>query len=209
MRLVEGAQGMPEWLQARHGIPTASRFGAIMAKIKSGEAADRRNYRADLVVELLTGRPLEGFSTPAMRQGIEREPLARLAYEAETGEMVTEVGLCLHDTMGAGASPDGLIGTDGGLEIKCPERAAHLRYLQQAAEPPEYTWQIQGGMWITGRAWWDFVSWNPDFPEHLQLIIRRIKRDDKAIADLAAEVGLFITEVAAEVARCNALKEAA
>lgn len=203
MKIIEAPQGSAEWLQARCGVPSASRFAAIMATVRSGEAAERRNYRTDLVVERLTGRPLEGFTTPAMKQGIEREPFARMAYEARTGNIVQEVGFCRHDELNAGASPDGLIGDDGGLEIKCPERSAHLRYLQQDAEPPEYTWQIQGGMWITGREWWDFASWNPDFPENLQLIVRRIKRNDEQIKRLAAAVEAFLLEVDAEVERVS------
>lgn len=209
MRMIEHPQGSPEWLQSRCGIPSASRFAAVMAKIKTGESAERRNYRTDLVVERLTGRPLEGFTTAAMKQGTEREPFARMAYEARTGLIVQEVGFCLHDTMEAGASPDGLIDADGGLEIKCPERSAHLRYIQQPGEPPEYTWQIQGGMWITGRAYWDFVSYNPDFPEHLQLIVRRIKRDEDAIKRLADEVARFVEEVRAETEAVRNLKVAA
>lgn len=209
MRMIEHPQGSPEWLQSRCGIPSASRFAAVMAKIKTGESAERRNYRTDLVVERLTGKPLEGFTTAAMKQGVEREPFARMAYEARTGLIVQEVGFCLHDTMEAGASPDGLIDADGGLEIKCPERSAHLRYIQQPGEPPEYTWQIQGGMWITGRAYWDFVSYNPDFPEHLQLIVRRIKRDEDAIKRLADEVARFVEEVRAETEAVRNLKVAA
>lgn len=209
MRLIDCPQGSPEWLAARCGIASASKFAAVMAKIKSGESAERRNYRTDLVVERLTGKPLESFTTAAMKQGTEREPFARMAYEARTGLIVQEVGFCRHDDLEAGASPDGLIETDGGLEIKCPERSAHLRYLQQEAEPPEYTWQIQGGMWVTGRAWWDFASYNPDFPEHLQLVVRRIKRNDEAIKQLAAEVAQFMGEVADEVERVRNLKVAA
>lgn len=202
-------QGSPEWLASRCGVASASRFAAIMATIKTGEAAERRNYRTDLVVERLTGKPLETFTTNAMKQGIEREPLARVAYETRTGNMVEQVGFCRHDVLLAGASPDGLIDEEGGLEIKCPERSAHLRYLQQDMEPPEYTWQIQGGMWITSRQWWDFVSYNPDFPQHLQLIVRRIKRNEEAIKKLAAEVVKFLAEVDAEVERVSNLKVAA
>jgi hypothetical protein len=209
MKIIDCAQGSPEWLAARCGVASASRFAAIMAKIKTGESAERRNYRTDLVVERLTGRPLDGFTTPAMKQGIEREPFARMAYEARTGLIVDEVGFCRHDELDAGASPDGLLSDDGGLEIKCPERSAHLRYLQQEAEPPEYTWQIQGGMWITGRQWWDFASYNPDFPEHLQLLVRRIKRNDEQIKALAAEVERFLEEVEAEAERVRNLKVAA
>lgn len=210
MRIIECEQGSPEWLAARCGIASASRFAAIMATVKSGgEAAERRNYRTDLVVERLTGRPVEGYTNAAMRQGIEREPDARRAYETHTGNMVEQVGFCRLCDMDAGASPDGLVDDEGGLEIKCPERSAHLRYLQQDMEPPEYTWQIQGGMWVTGRQWWDFVSYNPDFPDRLQLIVRRIKRNEDAIKKLASEVARFLGEVEAEVTRVERMKQAA
>ncbi len=126
MRVVPFLQGSAEWLQARAGIPTASEFAAVMATVNSGEAAVRRNYRARLVVERLTGRPIPTYQSAAMRQGTEREPDARLAYMARTGNVVDQIGLCLHDTFDAGASPDGLIDDDGGLEIKCPELATHL-----------------------------------------------------------------------------------
>jgi predicted phage-related endonuclease len=192
-------QGSPEWFAARCGKATASRFSDVLAKLKSGgESASRKNYRARLVVERLTGKPLETFSNAAMQQGIEREPLARLAYEAETGNVVTEVGFFDHPALMAGASPDGLIGAEGLLEIKCPQLATHLEYLALDAEPAEYTAQIQGQMWILGMQWCDFVSFNPDFPDHLQLIVRRISRDDAFIAKLASEVAQFLEEVDTE-----------
>lgn len=202
-------QGSDEWRMARAGIATASRFCDVMATIKSGEAATRRNYRADLVVERLTGKPIEGFTTQAMRVGVEREPDARSAFEAETGLVVREVGLFRHDELDAGASPDGIASDKCGIECKCPERATHLRYLQIEGVPPEYFWQVQGQAWICGfEAVW-FVSYQPDFPEHLQLIVRRIKRDEKAIERLAVEVARFIEEVRAETEAVRNLKLAA
>lgn len=209
MKIIDFPQGTPEWLASRAGIATASEFSAIMARIKSGEAAERRNYRAKLVVERLTKKPILTFQSAAMKQGQEREPDARIAYMVRTGAVVDQVGLCRHDELEAGASPDGLISADGGLEIKCPELAAHLAYLRMKAEPQEYTWQIQGGMWITGRQWWDFVSYNPDFPEHLQLVVRRIRRDEAAIEQLAAEVAKFMDEVRAEEQQIRSLPVAA
>ena len=195
-------QRSDEWFKARLGKATASNFADVLAKLKSGgEAAGRRNYRARLVVERLTGRPLESYSNAAMQQGIEREPLARVAYEAETGNMVQEVGFFRHPTLEAGASPDGLVGVDGLVEIKCPTLATHLEYLNLSVEPSEYTAQIQGQMWVCGREWSDFVSFNPDFPEHLQLIVRRIQRNDAYIAKLAAEVSQFLDEVETETQR--------
>jgi len=210
MRIIDAPQGTPEWLAARAGVATASCFAAIMATTRSGgEAAERRNYRSRLVVERLTGKPVQSFQSAAMKQGTEREPFARMAFEAQTGYIVQEVGLCMHDTLPAGASPDGFINEDGGLEIKCPELSNHLAYLQIKAEPAEYTWQIQGAMWITGRQWWKFVSFNPDFPEHLQLIVRRIERNEEQIKKLATEVEKFLAEVDAEVERVRAMKVAA
>lgn len=203
-------QGSEEWRLARAGLATASRFADIMATVKTGEAASRRNYRTDLVVERLTGRPLESFQSAAMKQGTEREPLARVAFEAETGLTVRQVGLFKHPTMDAGASPDGLLLDDReGLELKCPERSAHLRYLQQEGVPPEYEWQVQGQCWICHLDAVYFVSYQPDFPEHLQLIVRRIQRNDEAIKRLATEVQRFLDEVDAEVERVRNLKLAA
>lgn len=144
-----------------------------------------------------------------MRQGTEREADARMAYMTKTGAVVDEIGFCQHDSLSAGASPDGLIGDDGGLEIKCPELSAHLEYLKLDREPKIYTWQIQGNMWITGRKWWDFASYNPDYPEHLQLVIRRVRRNESAIAKLEAEVKVFLSEVDGEEAAIRAMKEAA
>lgn len=205
MKVITCEQGSPEWLAARCGIATASGFSDILATIKSGEAAARRNYRARLVVERLTGKPVEYFQTAAMRQGTEREPAARSAYEAQTGAWVNEVGFCRHDVMEAGASPDGMIGDDGGLEIKCPELATHLAYLRMAGMPPEYVAQVQGNLWITGRAWWDFASYSPDFPEGLQLSVRRVFRDDAYIKGLELAVGLFMAEVREEEAALRRL----
>jgi hypothetical protein len=201
MRVIDCKQGGPEWFAARAGIATASSFRRILATLRSGgEAAERRNYRAQLVVERLTGKVVEGYKSFAMQQGTEREPLARAAYEAKTGSSVVEIGFCRHDQIEAGASPDGMVGENGILEIKCPELANHLDYLRLKAEPPEYTAQIQGQLWITGREWCDFVSYNPDFPERLQMVVRRVWRDEKAIASLRFAVGLFMEEVKAEEA---------
>ena len=195
MKILDCAQGTPEWFAARCGIATASGFSDILATIKSGEAAARRNYRARLVVERLTGKTVETFKTAAMRQGTEREPAARATYEAQTGAWVNEVGFCRHDDLEAGASPDGLIGEDGGLEIKCPELATHLGYLRMDGIPSEYVAQVQGCLWITGRDWWDFASYSPDFPERLQLVVRRVHRDEQYIGRLAVAVEAFMAEV--------------
>lgn len=210
MRWIECEQGTPEWFASRAGIATASCFGDVMAAIKTGEAAVRRNYRAKLVVERLTGRPVQAsFESADMKLGREREPLARAAYEAATGRLVQTVGFARHDEQEAGASPDGLCGTSVGIEIKCPSLATHLEYLKQDGEPPEYRWQIQGQMWICELDAVDFISYQPDFPENLQLVIRRIKRDEAAIKRLADNVAQFMAEVREEEQRIRALPLAA
>lgn len=209
MKVINCPQRSEAWFAARLGIATASCFSSILATIKSGESAERRNYRARLVVERLTGKSISTFTTAAMQQGVDREPLARAAYESRTGTFVDEVGFVRHDTLEAGCSPDGLIDADGCLEIKAPELAAHLEYLRLKAEPPKYTAQIQGQLWLAERDWCDFVSFNPDFPPHLQLIVRRIQRDEKYIAGLALAVELFMSEVREETAAVLNMEKAA
>jgi len=198
MIVVNCEQGSPEWLSARVGIATASRFADVLARLKGGEeAATRKGYRTELVVERLTGSPAPSFTSFDMKLGTEREPLGRAEYEARFGAFVTEVGFCRHDSLPAGSSPDGLIEEDGGIEIKCPNRSTHFGYLKLDTfqAPSNYVAQIQGNLWITGRQWWDFVSYNPDFPPNLQLIRRRIARDNAFIAMLENEVALFLEEV--------------
>ena len=206
MKLITAEQRSPEWFAARLGKATASNFGNVLA---AKTTAAYRNYRVRLALERLTGKQEDVFQSDAMKQGTEREPLARIAYEALTGNLVEEVGFCLHDTLDCGASPDGLIDAVKGLEIKCPTPGKHCEYLRAKAEPPEYTAQIQGCMWITERTEWDFVSFCPEFPENAQLIVRTIKRDDAYIEKLAAAVASFMEEVAAEVDAIRSFKNAA
>lgn len=199
MKIINAEQRSPEWFAARCGIATASNFAKVLSTIKSGESAERRNYRIKLALERITGTVEESYQNEAMRIGIEREPKARIAYEASTGNMADEVGFCLHDELECGASPDGLIDEDGGLEIKCPTPGKHFEYLRASGEPPEYTAQIQGCMWVTGRKWWDFVSYCPDFPDNASLIVRRVHRDDEYISTLANKIAAFMDEVRADV----------
>jgi putative phage-type endonuclease len=189
-------QGSSEWLAQRAGHATASRFKDVLAKIKTGEAATRRNYRVQLVTERLTGQPCETYTNAAMQWGTDQEPAARSAYEAHTGDLVEQAVFILHPGMAwAGASPDGLIGDDGGIEIKCPyQSTVHVETLQ-GGMPSEHMPQVQGVMWITGRQWVDFVSYDPRMPEHLQLYVQRIARDEKYIAELEKAVVAFLGEV--------------
>jgi hypothetical protein len=187
-------QGDAAWFAVRCGRATASCFADVLATIKTGEAAARRNYKAQLVCERLTGIVAESYTNAAMAWGTEQEPAARAAYEAMTGNLVEQVAFVPHTELMAGASPDGLIDDDGGLEIKCPNSAQHIDALLKGM-PPEHIPQIQGCMWLTGRKWWDFVSFDPRLRGKLQLHIQRIERDDIYIAKLALAVGVFLGEV--------------
>lgn len=197
MIVIDCAQGSPEWLEARRGIPTASVFSDVLAKGKTANAESlvRAKLRATLALQRATGIVRQGFSSAATRQGTEREPEARSAFMVRSGELVQTVGFCRHDRLEAGASPDGLIGNDGALEIKSPEELAHLATLRSRRIPPEYVAQVQGVMWICARSWCRFVSWNPDFPPAQQLVIIDVPRDQLYIDRLAAEVEVFIDEV--------------
>lgn len=195
-------QGTPEWYQARCGRATASRFADVLAIIKSGEAATRRNYRAQLVCERLTGVPADSYQSIEMKYGTENEPYARIAYEAKTGATVLQCGFLPHAELMSGASPDGLIGFDGGVEIKVPNTATHIDALLNGMDPGHLP-QIQGGMWITGRKWWDFVSYDPRMPERFQLYVHHVLRDQKYIDNLEAEVRRFLRDVDSVIERLD------
>lgn len=203
-------QGTPEWFLQRLGKVTASRLSDVLAKIKTGEAAARANYRAELVAERLTGKSAEGFTNAAMKWGTECEPLARAAYEAETGSLVTEVGMVPHPRIQmTGASPDGLVGADGLLEIKCPETKSHIATILSGSVPSQYIPQMQWQMACTGRAWVDFVSFDPRMPSDMQLYIKRFPRNEELIADYEKEVEAFLAEVDSTVDQLLHWREAA
>lgn len=192
-------QGSPEWLELRRGLATGSHFADVMAKGRNGdESTTRRNYRMRLALEVVTGKVIsDSFKGNAHTdRGKEKEPFARMAYEAITGHMVEEVPFIKHKFLECGVSPDGLIGTDGMVEFKCPIPAIHWEYLQLKGAPPsEYKWQVYGELWIAGREWNDVVSYCEDMPESLQTHVNRVYRDDKIIADLEAGVSKFLAEV--------------
>ena len=188
-------QRTPEWFAKRLGLVTASRIADVMAKTKTGASASRSGYMAQLVTERLTGAPTEGFQSAAMEWGIEQEPHARAAYEAREGVLVDEVDFVRHPLLEAGASPDGLVGEDGCIEIKCPNTATMLEYIEDRSVPRKYLLQMQWQMACTGRNWCDFVAFDPRLPEHLQLLVIRVPRDEGVIAEIAGEVGRFLTEL--------------
>ena len=193
---LEIKQGTEEWHQIRLGKVTASRVSDVMSKIKSGESAGRKNYKMDLVVERLTNTPTSSFTNAAMAWGTETEPLARMAYEVHSGNFVETVAFIQHPSIEwFGCSPDGLIGSEGNLEIKCPNTSTHIDYLLAGVPPAKYVPQMQTQMACTGRLWTDFVSYDPRLPPELQLFVVRLDRDEAYIQQIEEEVKQFLDEV--------------
>lgn len=203
------AQESQDWMLARAGAFTASRASDLMAKTKSGPSASRGNLLALLAVERLTGQPVETYSNAAMQRGIELEGEARDAYSFHTGNAVQEVGYVPHPTIPrAGCSPDGRVGESGLVEIKCPaSMAKHLDSLRTGAHAVEYSWQLQHQLWVTGCEWVDAVSYDPRFPDGLQLAIKRIQRDQEAIILLETAVKIADREVEAMVRELEAMRK--
>ncbi len=201
-------QGSDAWKLSRIGFCSASRIADVMAKTKSGPSASRENYKAQLVAEILTGKPqgADLSNNAAVQWGVEHEAEARALYEVKTGNLVQECGFFVHPTIErSGASPDGLIGDDGVLEIKCANTATHLEYLRAKKPPTKYYLQMQWQCACTGRQWADFVSYDPRLPERLQLLIVRVPRDEEKIAEITAEVVKFLAEVKETVEELEAL----
>jgi putative phage-type endonuclease len=193
-------QRTDEWFAARLGKVTASKVADVMARTKTGYSASRENYMAQLVVEQITGTRQESFTNSAMQWGTDQEPFARGAYEAATGNMVEEIGFVNHPAIEmAGASPDGLVGDDGCVEIKCPNTATMIETLLTGTIPQKYFAQMQFQMACTGRAWCDYVVFDPRMPAKAQLFIKRVPRDDTFIADMEAEIKKFLAETAVKV----------
>jgi putative phage-type endonuclease len=206
-------QGSEEWHAIRCGRVTASRVADVVAKTKSGWGASRANYAAELIAERLTGEPAERFTNAAMQWGTDHEPDARAAYEFFRDAAVVEIGFVDHPSIAmTGASPDGLVGEDGLVEIKCPNTATHLDTLLSQTVPAKYVTQMLWQMACTGRKWCDFVSFDPRLPESMSMFVKRVERDDKRIAELETEVAAFLEEISAKIEQLNSLygmKEAA
>jgi putative phage-type endonuclease len=189
-------QGTEEWFTIRIGKVTASRVADVIAKTKTGYSASRDNYMAQLVCERLTGQKGESFSNAAMQHGTDTEPLARAAYEAYADVLVDEVGFVPHPTIEmAGASPDGLVGSEGLLEIKSPQTNTHIETLLSQSVPGKYNTQMQFQMACTGRQWCDFVSFDNRLPTELQLFVKRVPRDEVFIRLIEAEIVQFLAEL--------------
>lgn len=194
------AQRTPEWYALRAGRLTGSAAKDMLAEIKSGEAAARRDLRYRLIAERLSGRPQDdGYTNAAMQWGIDTEAAARMAYEARTGTIVEEVGFVALTETWAGCSPDGFVGDDGLLSIKCPKTSTHIRYLREGRMPPEYVPQALCELWVTGRQSVDFFSFDPRLPEPLQVFLMSYPRDQQLIDVFAAKALAFLAEVDREV----------
>lgn len=192
-------QRTDEWYQARLGKFTASRYSDAMAKTRNGWGASRAQYMAELVKERLTGRPHQGFVSKAMQDGIEREPEALASYSLVRDVDIVPVGFVPHPHIEmAGASPDGLIGDDGLIEVKCPTGAVHINWLLgRSPIPMVHIEQIQWQLICTGRQWCDWVSFDPEMPFELQLYVVRVTRvSDQIVETMEHEVEVFLDEVA-------------
>lgn len=198
----EIVQRTEEWFQSRSGKVTASRVADVVAKTKSGWGASRANYMAELIAERLTGVPASSFTNVAMQWGTDTEPEARAAYEFFRDETVEQVGIVFHPTIElAAASPDGLVGVDGLVEIKCPNIATHIDTLLRRKVPGKYATQMMWQMACTGRQWCDFVSFDPRMPAPLSLFVTRLERKEERIAELEGLVREFLAELDDKVRR--------
>jgi len=190
MRIVNIEQGSDAWLQTRKGLVTGSRFKDVITPAKGELSKSSKSYMYELVAERM-GATVNFYQNEHMQRGNELEPDARTAYEFVKDAVVEQVGICIHDNGMVGVSPDGLVGEDGGLEIKCPKETTHISYLESGDMPLIYKPQVQGCMWVTGRKWWDFMSYHPDLPP----LIVRVFRDEDYISSMEAGITKFAEDV--------------
>jgi putative phage-type endonuclease len=193
-------QGSTEWLAARAGSLGASQVADAIARTKSGWGASRANVMATLITERLTGKPAETYTNAAMAWGTQTEPDARAAYEFMRDVDVELVGIVKHPTIvGSHASPDGLVGDKGLIEIKCPASSTHIETLLTGTIPGKYMTQMMWQMACTGREFCDHISYDPRLPTSMQLWIKRVERDEKCISELEEQVQEFLSELDAKV----------
>lgn len=189
-------QGTDEWHDMRIGHITASRFKDVLSKGRgTAPSKTRLTYMRELVAELISGEKQESFSNEYMEWGTATEPQARAMYEFDTGNAVTEIAFCKLDNLKIGCSPDGLVGDDGGLEIKCPKTTTHIETVLSEEMPSIHKAQVQGSMWVTGRKWWDFVSFDPRVDGDTSFFCKRVYRDDEFISDLEKACMQFSSEL--------------
>lgn len=205
----EIAQGTPAWKQLRVGLFTGTGIGDLLPGAKGAYNKSREDQIDEVVTEILTGLPSGGFfATKYVREGVEREPMARMAYEEITGNVIEEVAFIQHDWLRAGMSPDGLVtGRKRNVEIKCPKDRTHYRYFVSEECPPEYRVQIAVQQWLGEFEATDFISYHPDFPPNMRLVIREIPRDEKLIQQIELEVTKAHAEVNVRLKYARALAE--
>jgi hypothetical protein len=198
--IVTADQRSPEWKQARCGRLTASRAKDMLATIKSGEAAARRDLRLQLVLERITGEPQEdGYVSADMQRGTDLEPRALEAYKALTGRDVEACGFVAHNSLMVGCSPDGVLDDFAGIvELKVPKSATHYGYLRNGGSPPEHRAQITHALWVTGAQYCDFLSYDPRFPEGMRTFYVRVPRDETVISVYEQQATAFLAEVERE-----------
>jgi len=196
MIILTDEQGSPEWLASRLGRPSASNFGRLVTG--SGKpSSSAESYINEMIAERLTGRSKPFYTNEHMERGNALEPEAREAYEFITDFEVVETGFILHDSEEFGCSPDGLVAEQGGLEIKCPSDSVHVSYLRAGKVPSKYYQQVQGCLWITGREWWDFMSYHPEMPH----LLVRAHRNEKFIEAMAEQVLAAVETITTETER--------
>ena len=189
-------QGTDEWHQLRLGKVTASRVADILAKTKTGASASRQNYLIELALQRATKVIEPSYTNSAMEWGTATEPQARVAYEVASHNFVDQIAFVDHPTIEwFGCSPDGLVGNEGLIEIKCPNSATHWEYYKSKEPPKKYWIQMQAQMAVTGRKWCDFVSYDPRMPENLRIFVQRVERNDVYIKMLEGEVRTFLEEI--------------
>jgi putative phage-type endonuclease len=206
MRIIECDQNTAQWLHERVGRITASRVGEALSKYKDAkkagvDTAERYNYKIDLIAERLTGRSTENFMSPEMVWGRDHEEEASFAYEEQAKVMAVKVGFILHPRYDwSGASPDSLVGAHGGLEIKCPKTATHLKWMREGIVPEVHQDQVLWNMLCAEREWWDFASFDPRLPKGINLFTVRMHRDEGRLQKMEEDVVRFNEEVESIVA---------
>jgi hypothetical protein len=210
-QVIDCEQKSPEWYAARIGRLTGSRAPEIMRRIKSGEAASRRNMRVQIALERITGRSLDSeFLSADMQNGIDREAHALALYEANSGQILERVGFLSCEGIMAGCSLDAFVsGRVGITEAKCPKAATHLEYLRTKQIPTDYYWQCVHNIWVSRARWCDFISYSPDFPEELQYLCVRLEPTMQELVAYEKAAMEFLAEVTVEVNAINEMRKAA
>ncbi len=210
VNLLDAPQRSEGWYQAKLGKVGASRIGDIMARTKTGYSTSRANYMAELVCERLTGVTTEGYTNAAMQWGIDKEPDAKALYTMIHDSAIEDAGFIEHPRIAmSGCSPDGFVGGDGLIEVKCPNTATQIETLLSGTIDGKYTLQMQFQMAVTGRKWCDFASFDPRLPPEMQLWVKRVERDDDLIGVIEKEVAGFLAELDSKVSKLQSLYQTA